>query len=101
MKIEIKDLHKSFGTLKVFDGLNLTIEPGEVCVIMGRSGQGKSVLLKHLTGLMQPDSGKILIDGQDIVGMKEKDLYAIRRRFGMIFQNSGMLQSLNVEQNVG
>lgn len=100
MKIEIKELHKSFGKLKVFDGLNLTIEPGEVCVIMGRSGQGKSVLLKHLTGLMQPDSGEILIDGQNIVGLKERELYDVRRRFGMIFQNSGMLQSLNVEQNV-
>ncbi len=101
MRIEIRNLHKSFGTLKVFTGLNLTIEAGEICVIMGRSGTGKSVLLKHLVGLIQPDSGEILIDGRNIVGLSEKELYPIRIRFGMIFQNGGMLQSLNVADNVG
>lgn len=100
MKLEIKGLEKRFGDLVVFDGLDLTVEPGEIAVIMGRSGQGKSVLLKHLVGLMQPDGGEIQIDGQNIVGMKEKDLYPIRMRFGMIFQNGGMLRSLNVGENV-
>lgn len=100
MKIEIRGLKKSFGDLKVFDGLDLTIEPGERCVIMGRSGQGKSVLLKHLVGLIQPDAGEILIDGKNIVGLSERDLYPIRMRFGMIFQNAGLLQSLTVGQNV-
>jgi phospholipid/cholesterol/gamma-HCH transport system ATP-binding protein len=100
MRLEIIDLHKSFGDLVIYDGLNLTIEPGEICVIMGRSGQGKSVMLKHLVGLLQPDAGQILIDGRNIVGLTEHELDPIRRRFGMIFQNGGMLQSLNVEENV-
>ncbi|MCC5877074.1 MAG: ATP-binding cassette domain-containing protein [Candidatus Sumerlaeia bacterium] len=100
MQIEIKNLYKSFGDLKIYQGLDLSINEGEICVIMGRSGQGKSVLLKHLTGLIQPDSGEILIDGENIVGRRERDLYETRRRFGMIFQNGGMLQSLNVAQNV-
>jgi phospholipid/cholesterol/gamma-HCH transport system ATP-binding protein len=100
MRIEIRDLHKSFGSLNVFRGLNLTIEPGEVCVIMGRSGTGKSVLLKHLVGLIKPDKGEILIDGKNMVGYSEKELYPIRMRFGMIFQSGGMLQSLNVAENV-
>lgn len=100
MRLEIQDLHKSFGSLMVFDGLNLTIEPGEVAMIMGRSGAGKSVLLKHLTGLIRPDRGRILIDGKDIVHLSEKDLYRVRMRFGMIFQNGGLLLSLNVRENV-
>ncbi len=100
MRLEIKGLKKRFGDLVVFDGLDLTIEPGERCVIMGRSGTGKSVLLKHLVGLLQPDEGEILIDGQNIVGLKETELYPIRMRFGMIFQNGGMLHSLNVGENV-
>lgn len=100
MRIEIQDLHKSFGKLVVFAGLNLTIETGEVAVIMGRSGAGKSVLLKHLTGLVKPDKGRILIDGKDIVHLSEKDLYRVRMRFGMIFQNGGLLLSLNVRDNV-
>ena len=100
MKIEIQDLYKSFGSLVVFAGLNLTIEDGEVAVIMGRSGAGKSVLLKHLTGLVKPDKGKILIDGKDIVNLTEAELYRVRMRFGMIFQNGGLLLSLNVRDNV-
>jgi phospholipid/cholesterol/gamma-HCH transport system ATP-binding protein len=100
MRIQIENLHKRFGSLTVFDGVNLTIEPGEVCVILGRSGQGKSVLLKHLVGLLRPDAGRILIDGTDIVPLKEAELYPYRLRFGMIFQNGGMLQSMNVAENV-
>ncbi len=100
MRIEIEDLHKSFGSLRVFDGLNLTVEQGEICVILGRSGQGKSVLLKHLVGLLRPDKGAIRIDGTDIVPLPEKQLYPYRMRFGMIFQNAGLLHSLNVGENV-
>ncbi len=100
MRIEIEDLHKSFGDLTVFDGLNLVVEQGEICVILGRSGQGKSVLLKHLVGLLRPDKGSIRIDGKDIVPLAEKELYPYRMRFGMIFQNAGLLQSLNVGENV-
>jgi len=101
MRIEIKGLKKSFGKLVVFDGLDLVVEQGEICIIMGRSGTGKSVLLKHLVGLLKPDAGTILIDGEDISALTEKELYPVRRRFGMIFQNGGMLQSLSVGQNVG
>lgn len=100
MQIDIQDLHKSFGPLRIYSGLNLSIRQGEIFVIMGRSGQGKSVLLKHLTGLLRPDKGRILIDGEDIVPLRERDLNPVRRRFGMIFQHGGMLQSLNVERNV-
>jgi phospholipid/cholesterol/gamma-HCH transport system ATP-binding protein len=100
MKIEIENLNKRFGDVVVFKNLNLTIEPGEITVIMGRSGSGKSVLLKHLTGLLQPDSGRILIDGKDITKLSERELYPIRMRFGMIFQNGGMLHSLSVGENV-
>ncbi len=101
MRIEIKGLKKSFGKLVVFDGLDLVVEQGEICIIMGRSGTGKSVLLKHLVGLLKPDAGTILIDGEDISALTEKELYPVRRRFGMIFQNGGMLQSLSVGENVG
>ena len=100
MKIDIKNLHKRFGNVVVFDDLNLTITPGDITVIMGRSGSGKSVLLKHLTGLIKPDSGDILIDDKEITRLGERELYPVRMRFGMIFQNGGMLHSLNVGQNV-
>ncbi|MEQ8821313.1 MAG: ATP-binding cassette domain-containing protein [Sumerlaeia bacterium] len=101
MHIVIEDLHKRFGSNVVFEGVNLEIPAGQLCMIVGRSGIGKSVLLKHIVGLLQPDSGRILIDGQDIVGLSEKDLLAVRKRFGMIFQTGGLLQSLTVGQNVG
>ncbi|MCB2156596.1 ATP-binding cassette domain-containing protein [bacterium] len=100
MHIKIEDLHKSFGKTVVFDGLNLEIPAGQKAVVVGGSGTGKSVLLKHLVGLIKPDKGRILIDGTDIVPMSERELNPIRRRFGMIFQTGGLLQSLSVGQNV-
>ncbi len=101
MEIQIRDLHKSFGDNAVLRGLSLTIRSGEVTVILGGSGSGKSVLLKHIIGLIKPDSGQVLIDGQDIVPLGEQELNEIRRRIGIIFQNGGLLQSLTVGQNVG
>ncbi len=101
MEIQIRDLHKSFGENAVLRGLSLTVRSGEVTVILGGSGSGKSVLLKHIIGLIKPDSGQVLIDGQDIVPMGEQELNEIRRRIGIIFQNGGLLQSLTVGQNVG
>jgi len=101
MEIQVRDLHKSFGGNQVLRGLSLEIRSGEIAVIVGGSGSGKSVLLKHLIGLMKPDSGKILIDGHDIVPLGEKDLNDIRRRIGMIFQSGGLLQSLTLGDNVG
>jgi len=101
MHIKVENLHKSFGSLEVLRGVNLEIQPGELAVIVGGSGSGKSVLLKHLVGLLKPDSGKIMIDGEDIVPHGERQMLQLRRRFGMIFQGGGMLQSLTVAENVG
>jgi len=100
MKLEIRNLHKSFGETVVYDGLNMVVEAGERAVVLGRSGAGKSVMLKHLTGLISPDSGEIYIDGRNIAELAEQELYTVRMRFGMIFQNGGMLQSLSVAENV-
>jgi phospholipid/cholesterol/gamma-HCH transport system ATP-binding protein len=101
MHIKVENLHKSFGSLHVLRGINLEIMPGDLAVIVGGSGSGKSVLLKHLVGLLKPDSGRILIDGDDIVPKSEREMMDLRRRFGMIFQGGGMLQSLTVGENVG
>jgi len=99
--IRIRGLAKRLGTKQVLDGLDLEIATGETVVVIGRSGTGKSVLLKHIVGLMEPDRGAIEIDGEDIVGMKESDLNRIRMRFGMLFQGSALFDSLTVGENVG
>lgn len=98
--IEIIDLHKSFRELKVLDGVNLEIEEGKTTVIIGRSGGGKSVLLKHIIRLLKPDSGHVLIDGTDITTLNDKDLNEIRKNFGMLFQESALFDSMNVGENV-
>ncbi len=98
--IKIIDLHKSFGEQKVLKGVNLEIPKGKITFIMGRSGTGKSVLLKHIIGLLFPDSGRILIDGQDITRMSEKELMRLRKRFGMLFQEGALFDSLTVGENV-
>lgn len=99
--IEIIDLKKSFDGKKVLDGVNLTIEKGRITVIIGRSGEGKSVLIKHVIGLLKPDSGHILLDGEDITLMDERQLNIMRRRFGMLFQGAALFDSMTVEENVG
>lgn len=99
--IEIKDLKKRFGEKEVLRGVNLNIHDGKTLVIIGRSGCGKSVMLKHIIGLLIPDEGSVLIDGEDITTMKEKDLYRIRKDFGFLFQGAALFDSMNVEQNVG
>ena len=98
--IRLVDLHKSFGKQKVLDGLNLDIEEGKTTVIIGRSGGGKSVLLKHIIGLLKPDSGEVLIDGTDITKLDDKDLNEIRKKFGMLFQEAALFDSMNVGDNV-
>jgi len=98
--IEIKGLTKSFGDKPVLRGVDLTINTGESIVIIGRSGCGKSVLLKHLIGLIQPDSGNIIIDGEDITQMSESNLYRIRRNFGVLFQGAALFDSMTVRDNV-
>jgi phospholipid/cholesterol/gamma-HCH transport system ATP-binding protein len=99
--IEVRDLQKSFGSQKILDGVNLRIEKGESVVIIGRSGGGKSVLLKHLVGLLQPESGQVLIDGENIVPMDERELLRVRSKFGMLFQSAALFDSMTVAENVG
>lgn len=98
--IKLVDLHKSFDGLKVLDGINLEIKKGEITVIIGGSGCGKSVLLKHIIGLIRPDAGHVFIDDIDITQLKEKDIYKIRRRFGMLFQSAALFDSMTVGENV-
>ncbi|MBP8626520.1 MAG: ATP-binding cassette domain-containing protein, partial [Syntrophorhabdales bacterium] len=86
--IRINNLHKAFGTQKVLEGINLDIKHGEITVIIGKSGGGKSVLMKHLIGLLKPDEGEIWIDGSDITRLKERDLNEVRKKFGMLFQEA-------------
>jgi len=98
--IELVDVHKSFGAQKVLDGLNLRIEDGKTTVIIGKSGGGKSVLLKHIIGLLKPDSGKILVDGLDITTLSDRELNEVRKNFGMLFQEAALFDSMNVGDNV-
>lgn len=99
--IEIIDVHKSFGGKKVLDGVNLTINKGETLTIIGRSGEGKSVLLKHIIGLLQPDSGRVIIDGEDISRISHDKMVKLRMRFGMLFQGAALFDSMTVDENVG
>jgi phospholipid/cholesterol/gamma-HCH transport system ATP-binding protein len=98
--IEVRELYKSFGAQRVLDGVSLSIETGESVVIIGRSGGGKSVLLKSLIGLMAPDRGQVLIDGENLCGMNERQLLQVRKKFGMLFQGAALFDSLTVEENV-
>jgi phospholipid/cholesterol/gamma-HCH transport system ATP-binding protein len=98
--IRLVNLNKSFRGNPVLRDLNLTIPTGQTTVIIGRSGGGKSVLLKHIIGLIQPDSGEIWIDDDELTRLKEKDLYRVRKRFGMLFQEGALFDSMNVGQNV-
>ena len=99
--IEIINLCKSFNDNKVLDNLNLNIRSGETTVIIGRSGCGKSVLLKHIVGLLKPDSGQIIIDGTDITRIGQKGLNNFRMKFGMLFQGAALFDSLTIGENVG
>jgi len=98
--IKLIGLNKSFGKQKVLDNLNLEIESNKTTVIIGRSGGGKSVLLKHIIGLIKPDSGSVLVDGEDIAGMNDRELNDIRRKFGMLFQEAALFDSMDVGENV-
>jgi phospholipid/cholesterol/gamma-HCH transport system ATP-binding protein len=98
--IQLSDLHKAFGSQKVLNGLNLTVPDGQITAIIGPSGEGKSVLLRHIIGLMQPDSGQIVIDGESIIGIRRSEMNRIREKFGMLFQNAALFDSMNVFENV-
>src|SRR5438874_1952714 len=99
--IEIKNLKKSFGDKEVLKGVNLKIENGKTTVIIGSSGCGKSVLLKHVIGLLKPDEGQVLVDGEDISRLDEKELYKMRNNFGFLFQSAALFDSMTVGENVG
>ncbi len=99
--IEIKNLYKAFGDHQVLEDLNLTINTGESMVIIGRSGCGKSVLLKHIIGILRPDSGSVEIDELDITKLSPSDLNKLRMDFGMLFQGAALFDSLSVLENVG
>jgi phospholipid/cholesterol/gamma-HCH transport system ATP-binding protein len=98
--IEARQLKKSFGLQRVLDGVDLRVEKGESVVIIGRSGGGKSILLKHLIGLLRPDEGEVLINGESIARMNERQLLKVRRKFGMLFQGAALFDSLTVAENV-
>ncbi len=99
--IEVRGLKKRLGNKQVLDGLDLDVEQGETVVVLGPSGTGKSVLLKHMIGLMQPDAGSIRVAGEEIVGMDEPGLDRIRLKFGMLFQGAALFDSMTVGENVG
>jgi phospholipid/cholesterol/gamma-HCH transport system ATP-binding protein len=98
--IQLRGVSKRLGSKQVLDGLDLEIPTGITTVILGRSGTGKSVLLKHIIGLMKPDEGSIEIEGEDIAHMDEAELNRVRKRFGMLFQGAALFDSLTVGENV-
>lgn len=98
--IRLENVHKAFGDRKILQGLDLHVERGEVFAIMGRSGTGKSVLLKHMVGLLAPDLGDVWIDGANLAELGRRELKDLRRRFGYLFQSAALINWLNIEDNV-
>lgn len=101
MKIEIKGLKKSFKGQTILDGVDLVIPEGKTTVIIGPSGTGKSVMIKHILGLIKPDGGEILIDGKDVTKLNDIELNDIRKNFGVCFQDAALFDSMSVGDNVG
>ena len=99
--IKIRDLKIKLGKKQVLNGVDLDIATGKTVVVMGRSGTGKSVLFKNIIGLMHPDSGSIEVDGEEVVGLPEKKLNEVRKRFGVLFQSGALFDSMTVGENVG
>lgn len=98
--VAVEDLHKSFGLQKVLNGISLSVKRGETLAVLGRSGTGKSVLLRIIIGLEKPDSGSVRIHGQDIAGLALDQLASVRKKMGFLFQHAALYDSLTVEQNV-
>ncbi|MCX5891484.1 MAG: ATP-binding cassette domain-containing protein [Deltaproteobacteria bacterium] len=98
--IQLIDLHKSFNGQKVLDGVNLTIPTARITVVIGKSGVGKSVLLKHIIGLLKPDAGRILVDGVDIATLRGRDLREFKKHFAVLFQGGALFDSLSVFENI-
>jgi len=99
--IEIQNLTKKFSNNLVLDQLNLKVPTGQTCVIIGRSGCGKSVLLKHIVGLLKPDGGRVLVNGKEVAGLKELELTELRAKISLVFQGGALFDSMNVAENVG
>lgn len=99
--IETRELSKKFGSNVVLEKVSFSVPESQRLVIIGRSGTGKSVLLKHLIGLMEPDSGEVTVDGEKITGLEERELLRVRSKFGMLFQSAALFDSLSVAENVG
>lgn len=98
--IEVRNLRKRFGSQEVLKGVSFSVPKGSTRVILGLSGSGKSVLMKHMIGLLQPDSGELLIDGEDITRLPTSEMRRVRRKFGMVFQQAALFDSMNVADNV-
>jgi len=99
--IELQGLHKSFNSHQVLNDLNLSIKKGTTLVVIGRSGCGKSVMLKHIIGVLKPDAGRVFVDGQDIWELNRSDMERLRKRMNMVFQGGALFDSLTVGENVG
>lgn len=99
--IELRNVYKSFNNHHVLRGVNLKVEAGEGMVVIGGSGTGKSVILKHIIGLIAPDKGEVIIDGQNLADLSEEELSHFRKRFGMLFQGAALFDSLTVWENIG
>ena len=98
--IEVSQIKKSFGDQVVLNSVSFSVKEGESVAIIGRSGTGKSVLIKHLVGLLSPDEGSVRVDGQDLVGMTERQLLGVRQKFGMLFQSAALFDSMSVHDNI-
>jgi len=98
--VEFHDVHKAYGTKSVLRGANLQVYRGEVLVILGGSGTGKSVTLRHMLGLEPPDSGRIIVEEEDVTDLPEEELYRIRKKFGMLFQSGALFDSMTVFENI-
>jgi phospholipid/cholesterol/gamma-HCH transport system ATP-binding protein len=98
--VEIKDLHKAMGPQQILRGVNLAAKRGETLALIGPSGEGKTVLIKHIIGLLRPDKGSVIVDGVEVTRLREREFAAVRRKVGMLFQNAALFDSLTVEENV-
>jgi len=98
--IEFRNVHKSFDTLQVLRGVDLTVQEGETLALLGPSGTGKSVLLKHAIGLLMPDEGDVIVDGTSVANASDRELLDLRRRLGYVFQNAALFDSLTVAENL-